>query len=116
MIQITLPWPPSVLMPNSSKRHWRSKQPAAQLYKSVCAIELREQDVGMVDADRVHLTITFCPPDLRRRDIDNALASIKYALDAVSEAIGVDDYFFGLTLLRGKPVAKGRIDIQITEE
>jgi len=57
-------------------------------------------DVGL------HLRITFHPPDMRRRDLDNMLASIKSQLDGIADVIGVDDSMWGLTILRGD-VAKG---------
>src|SRR3546814_6926311 len=40
------------------------------------------------------LRIEFYPPDKRRRDLDNMLASFKYGIDAVAEAMGVDDSLF----------------------
>lgn len=115
MIHFSLPWPPSALRPNAGARHWRAKHAAAQPYKLQCLLELSLQGVGVVDAERLHLTLRFCPPDRRRRDIDNLLAQMKHAIDAVSEAVGVDDYFFDITLCRGDVVKGGRVDIVIHE-
>lgn len=116
MIQVSIPWPPSALRPNASKRHWRTKHAAAQLYKSVCVVELKEQGIGVLDVPRLHITLNFREPNRIRRDMDNLVAQCKYALDAISGVTGVDDYFFGLTLIRGEPVKGGRVDITITEE
>lgn len=66
--------------------------------------------------DRAHLHITFCPPDKRRRDLDNMLASFKQGIDAIAETMGVDDYGFGFTIIRGQPVKGGIVRITITEE
>jgi crossover junction endodeoxyribonuclease RusA len=63
--------------------------------------------------DRAHLTIAFCPPDNRRRDLDNMLASFKHGIDAISEAIGIDDYGFGFTIMRGEPVKGGCVRVTI---
>src|SRR3546814_7576318 len=46
------------------------------------------------------LRIEFYPPDKRRRDLDNMLASFKYGIDAVAEAMGVDDSLFEFRLCR----------------
>lgn len=115
MIQVSLPWPPSALRHNAHQ-HWRKRHVASQLYKSVCSISLREQGLGKVDAERLHLTMTFLPPDRRRHDMDGMLSRTKWGIDCIAELTGVDDYFFGLTLIRGEPVKGGRVDITITEE
>ena len=57
----------------------------------------------------------FHPPDKRRRDLDNMLASAKQGIDAISAAIGLDDYHFGFTIVRGEPVKGGRIVVDIVE-
>ncbi|MEJ7933513.1 hypothetical protein WG907_04475 [Sphingobium sp. AN558] len=68
-----------------------------------------------ITVDAAHLTLRFCPPDRRRRDLDNMLASFKQGIDAISETIGLDDYHFGLTLSRGEPVKGGSVEVTITE-
>lgn len=115
MIQVSLPWPPSALRANSHK-HWRSRQTAAKLYKGVCAISLWEQGLGKLDAERLHLTIRFLPPDRRRHDLDGLCSRAKWAIDSIAEAVGIDDYHFSLSLFRGEPVKGGRVDFTITEE
>lgn len=115
MTSITLPWPPSSLRVNSHK-HWRSRQTGAKLYKSVCMIELREQGLGRIDCHHMHLTIRFCPPDKRRRDLDGMLSQVKWGIDAISDTIGLDDYHFGFTLIRGDPVKGGKVIVTLTEE
>ena len=42
------------------------------------------------------------------------LASIKSGLDGVSDAIGVDDSQWSLSLRRGEPVPGGAVTIEIT--
>ena len=65
---------------------------------------------------RAHLTLVFHPTNKARRDLDNDLASAKQAIDAVAEAIGIDDYYFGFTILRGEVVKGGRLSITIAED
>ena len=114
MMRVALPWPPSILKPNGSHGHWARKSTAAKRYKADCAILCRVA-LDKAEADRAHLTIRFCPPDARRRDLDNMLAAAKHGLDAVSDAIGMDDSRFGLTLMRGEPVKGGAVIIEVTE-
>lgn len=57
--------------------------------------------------------IIFHPPDKRHRDLDNMLASIKYGLDGIALAWGVNDKDFKpITIDIGEPVAKGQITIK----
>ncbi len=64
----------------------------------------------------VSLEITFHPPDERRRDLDNCLASIKLGLDGIAEALGIDDrHFHPITIDWGEVVKGGRVDILIKE-
>ena len=53
----------------------------------------------------------ICPPDKRRRDMDNMLASIKAALDGVSAVIGVDDSKWRLSMHVAPPVKDGRVRV-----
>lgn len=113
---IELPWPPAKLSSNGTHgRHWRVKQVAAKAYRADCDILCRSQGLGKCQIDRAHLTMTFHPPDRRRRDLDNMLASAKQAIDAIAERIGVDDYHFGFTILRAEPVKNGKVVIHIEE-
>jgi crossover junction endodeoxyribonuclease RusA len=65
-----------------------------------------------VDWQRAHLLITFCPPDRRKRDLDNMLAAIKSGLDGVSDVLGVDDSVWDLTIRRGCVVKAGEVQIE----
>lgn len=65
-------------------------------------------------AGRVMLDIDACPPDRRRRDIDNLL---KPALDALTDAgAWLDDsQVAALSIVRRPPVPGGRLDVRIRE-
>jgi crossover junction endodeoxyribonuclease RusA len=115
-MRIELPWPPSALLPNAaSPGAWRRKQTAAKSFRADCAIMCRAQGLSKTHLEKAHLTIRFCPPDRRRRDLDNMLASFKQGVDAVSEAIGLDDYHFGMTIMRGEPVKGGSVIVEVSE-
>jgi crossover junction endodeoxyribonuclease RusA len=111
MTEIVLPWPPAALRPNaSSPGNWRRKSEAAKRYKHDCIL-LTPKSI----ADGTHLAITFCPPDKRRRDLDNMLASFKAGIDAIAQVMGVDDYQFSISLTRGEPVKGGQVVVVIGE-
>jgi crossover junction endodeoxyribonuclease RusA len=105
---VTLPFPNKKLNPNASRMrgHWAKRQGEANAYKRVCGWAAVEQKIKRMDCAAIKATLTFCPPDNRRRDLDNMLAASKTGLDAVSEAIGVDDSRWELTLVRGEPRPK----------
>lgn len=97
---LELPWPPKALSANSRKdrRHTTADR---KKYKKDCWVLAK---ASKIDRSCTHLNITFYPPDARRRDLDNMLSSIKYGLDGVSTALGVDDYIWSMSIKRGDPV------------
>ncbi len=96
---VSLPWPHPCLSPNSTKDR-RGKTGIRRRYIQSCwALTLG----ACINRDLTHLDITFHPPDKRRRDLDNMLASIKYGLDGVAKALGVDDYEWSMSIRRGDP-------------
>ena len=67
-----------------------------------------------IPANEVEVNIIFCPPDNRRRDLDGCLARIKRGLDALSEAIGVDDSRWNvITLERGDKTPGGAVIVSV---
>jgi len=96
---VTLPWPDKKLHPNSrtDRRHTTGIR---KRYKQACWALCK---ASKPDYTLTHLDITFHPPDGRRRDMDNMLGAIKYGLDGMALAMGVDDYHWSLTIRRGKP-------------
>ena len=106
---IELPWPPKELLPNA-RVHFRKKNALAQAYKGYCIL-LTPKSIP----DGTHLSITFNPPDKRRRDLDGMLSSFKWGIDAIASVLCVDDYVFSLSLKRGEPVKGGRVVVEIGE-
>lgn len=100
-----LPWPPSGLSPNARMHHMalhRLKKAYAEQCTWACITGRLERPEG---AERLNVRITFIPPDRRKRDIDNMLASCKAGLDAVARYVGVDDSKWTLTLAVGEPLS-----------
>lgn len=116
VMRIEMPWPPKELLPNK-RLHWAAKAKAAKAHKWLCALAIHQwkQDTGMSLAGRVKYRLTFSPPDKRRRDVDGCISSIKYLIDALSEAAHVDDSKFEITFPRtfSEPVKGGCIRVQV---
>ena len=123
MITVRLPWPLPYLSPNS-RAHWSNKAKQANWYRHECGRRVRDEIAALHDEKSslkalnergVCLSIRFCPPDKRRRDLDNMLASIKAGIDGIADALGVDDQHFSLRLERGEPKKGGEVVAVITE-
>ena len=111
---IDLPWPHKSLSPNA-RIHWAPKAKLTASYRSECGWRARAQGVYPTDADRVRMTITFCPPDARRRDMDNLVASTKALRDGLMDALGVDDSKFIVTYAIGDIEKGGLVRVEIQE-
>jgi crossover junction endodeoxyribonuclease RusA len=110
-VTVTLPWPPKQLTPNFKRRkHWRVYQPYIQNYRQSCA--------WLVKAARARgslISITFCPPDRRRRDDDGMIGAFKAGRDGVADALGCDDHTFRPTYRFAEPVKGGAVLVEIGE-
>ena len=104
---VKLPWPPRQLSPNA-RCDRRAIAGIRREYREVCGWEAKAAKLQPGE----HLSIRFCPPDNRRRDMDNLLASIKSGLDGVADATGQDDSVWGLTLERGPVEKNGAVYIE----
>jgi len=108
------PWPSNNLSPNS-RPHWSKRAAAVKAYKTACGWTLAEAGIrGPIDADTVHVAMTFFPPDRRHYDLDGLISRMKAGLDAISAAIGVDDRHFTLSAFKGPPSPKhGQVKVEI---
>jgi len=68
---------------------------------------------GLVVDGRIKMKITFYPPDRKRRDDDNMIASFKAARDGLADALGVDDRRFRPEYHFGEPDDPGRVEVQL---
>lgn len=108
--RVDLPWPHPSLSPNAHVG-WRTKHRHRHSYRHTCSWSCVDQKIRKIEAESIKATIIFSPPDARRRDVDNMLASIKAAIDAVAEAIGVDDSKWSIEPCRGIPTKGGKVSI-----
>ena len=122
MITIELPWPDKRLSPNA-RVHWREKAEVAGIAR---------RDGGHLTIDAIATVVewyqsglpykvlahyTFHPPDKRKRDIDNALSSMKNSVDGVCSALGIDDECIKRTVLEWGEVVKpgGKVVLRLEE-
>lgn len=110
MMKVSLPWPPAVLNPNA-RAYWRKKSAAAKRHKEQC-FTLASQSKPQFHAGVIQIKMVFLPPDKRRRDRDNMIASMKSGLDGVAQAWGVDDNRFHIAMEVGAPVKFGAVQIE----
>jgi len=105
---IELSWPRRELSPNA-RAFWAVVSVARRRAKSDAFYAAKASGI----AAGKRLKMTFCPPDNRIRDIDNAFASCKAALDGIAAAWGVNDRDFTFSLEWGAPVKGGRVLVEV---
>ena len=84
-------WPPKACQPNQ-RPHWSAKARAAKLFRIHAKSCFR--GVQAPAGEAIGITLTFCPPDKRARDLDNLQAASKSAIDGIADALGVNDRHF----------------------
>lgn len=110
---VTLPWPSKLLHPNA-RPHWAAKAKAVKAAREA-AYWLTWNHIGRIlnYPTGARVSVTFNPPDRRRRDIDGMIASHKAAQDGIADAIGVDDSKFELSYRVGEPIKGGSVRVEI---
>lgn len=115
---ITLPWPDPRLNPNKRVHYAQKARIAKKAREAACIlacanVPLQARQAAVQGEGPISLAVTFYPPDRRKRDLDNMLASLKPALDGVADAFQADDYRFELTLRRADPVKLGKVEVEL---
>lgn len=108
---VTLPWPPKELTPNARRRnHWRVTQRFTHQYRHDCH--------WLTKAERVRgviLSVTFRPPDRRKRDDDGMIGAFKAGRDGVADALHCDDHAFRPSYHFAEPIKGGAVIVEIGE-
>ena len=92
--EVILPWPPKDLNPNA-RVHWSKRAKAAKAYRKLCWGLCKEAKLSAPPTPgKLHLWLSFYPPDKRNRDDDNIIASFKSGRDGIADALGMDDSRF----------------------
>jgi len=110
-VNFILPWPPTILSPNS-RVHWSKLARAKKAYRAACAWTAKEQGAQRLDAEKLHLTLVFVPPNRRAHDLDNCLARMKSGLDGLADVLGVDDKRWSLTISKADEVG-GLVRVEV---
>lgn len=109
--EVTFRWPSRDLSPNS-RGHWSKKSKAAKAYRADCFYLTKEAGLSVDWDGPVLACITFIPPDRRKRDLDNMLASLKSGLDGMAEALKINDNRLQLAIRLGSSIG-GMVKIRI---
>lgn len=115
MICITLPWPPRELSPNA-RLHWAIKRQVTKAWRKLAAYQTLAAGVRKGDPDipaNIKAVFVFHPPDRRRRDLDNMLASCKPIIDGIADTLGRDDSNWQIAMRKDEPVKGGAVRIEI---
>lgn len=104
MIEIRLPWLAKGLSPNARLHHMTLAKLKAG-YRRQCELLAAQRRQAMPSSPA--LVLEFQPPDRRRGDRDNLLASMKSGIDGVCDALGVDDSISDPLIVSMKAPTKG---------
>lgn len=114
MTKIYFPWLDSRLSPNK-RIDRRALIGVKQDAKTLAMALTRESGLVLLEAD-LQIKVTFCPPDKRRRDLDNLYATFKAYQDGIFEALQMDDSLIDRVILqRGEVVKDGYVIVELTE-
>lgn len=86
---------------------------AAKAYRTQAYWTVRAAGLQVPADGEVMLSVTFNPPDKRRRDLDGMFASAKSGLDGIADALAVNDYRFAFTIRRAEPVKGGKVVVTL---
>lgn len=113
-VRLTLPWPDPVLNPNNRK-HWSVKKDAKRAARELSFAAAYNLGLKLDPEKHYQFELIFCPPDPRKRDLDNLLAAMKNQLDGMCKAFGIDDRMIRPVPDWGPVAEKGQVEITITE-
>lgn len=112
---IELPWPPRELHPNA-RPHYHAKASAAKAYREAAYWTAYNADPiwSASESGFVPATVSFYPPDKRRRDLDGMLSNVKAGLDGIADAYRLNDFELNpITIRRCEPVKGGLVVVTL---
>jgi Holliday junction resolvase RusA-like endonuclease len=117
VLQVTLPWPSRKLSPNF-RGHWSQKAKATKAARTEAAYELIRQStpIGIYmlrQNAKLHVHYDFAPPNRRRMDLDNLVASHKAAADGLADVLDIDDSQWRISCEFVEPVKGGAVQVTI---
>lgn len=93
---IRLPWPQRALWQNS-RVHWSKRAKATAVARQdafFAALDAGLKQMPTGEGWGHLISFDFCPPDRRKRDLQNMPATMKPAIDGIADALKVDDASF----------------------
>lgn len=114
MSRVELPWPARELHPNARPHHM-AKRRATKAARTAAHWAALSAHLSAPEGDgSIHVTLTFCPPPIKRnRDLDGMAASMKAALDGIADAMKVNDRRFVPVPAWGEPVKGGKVIVEV---
>lgn len=118
-MRVTLSWPSRTLSPNGRAHHitkWRAKKAQEhEAWGATMAAASPDDRDALAAHGALSVALTFHPKTANRVDADNAVASLKAALDGIARALGVDDSLFRLAApVMAEPRKGGAVIIEIS--
>ncbi|HEV8037192.1 hypothetical protein, partial [Yoonia sp.] len=95
--------------------HWSKYYKPTKAYRALCGWEAKRQGVRRHNdpTAALRVSLTFMPPDNRRRDMDGLLGAFKAGIDGLSDAIGVDDSYWSIAMAKGEKTKGGAVIAKI---
>ena len=114
MIELVLPWAPSVneYWHHNSRGHTYISKPG-RVFRDLVGWECRAKRIKRLQG-RLGLVVKACPPDRRRRDLDNVLKALADALQHAG-AYDDDSQIDDLRIYRGPVFEGGALHVLILE-
>lgn len=121
-MKIVLPWPDARLTPNAKRRkHWRFYQPVIKSDRQIGYAQtlaqlhfgIRDVRAALRGSGPIAVTISFYPPDRRKRDDDGSISAFKHLRDGMCDALCIDDHRLKPTYAMCEPEKPGRVEVQI---
>lgn len=109
--RFVLPWPPKGLSPND-RLHWAALFRLKREYRKACRLQALAQGAQPMEGC-LRVQLEFVPPDRRKRDWDNLVASMKSGLDGVADALQVDDAQFVLSFHVARDQIAGLVRVSV---
>ncbi len=112
---IELPWPSRALHPNA-REHWTQIAKAKKRARELAYWTAKAYGVKLIETCPLQVSLTYYPPDKRRRDLDGMLSASKAFLDGLSDALGVDDHHFRISAQKSDRICPdGMVVVEISE-
>ena len=113
MINLRLPWPPTVNTYYAVYRGRKVLSVRGRHYKKNGAALLMQQGAPQMLESRLEVNIDATPPDRRKRDLDNI---VKPLLDTLQDYGMFDDEQIDILRIRRREIKKpGHVRVYITE-